>query len=163
MNEKDSMGKCYFEALLAIADLNLSEFIGSDDSLSDLEADLNAFILDLPKIETKIKGFLETDDRDLTIECYKTLCKSLEKIHADSLASEFSKQTDALKSMKPEKFNSYMNYFMMSASSLSIDIQVAKNSADKQETKQETKETQEGTGAKLILAVAFSYDAKNRL
>jgi CheY-like chemotaxis protein/HPt (histidine-containing phosphotransfer) domain-containing protein len=113
--------------LLDISDLKIDEKIkqmGDDELLNYLQI-LNTFIDTFPLYEDKINDALKTKNNDALIKNLTEIKDILEKIHADEMAQDCTKQINTIGSTSPEKVEAYMRYFLSTLSMLSIDIQMA--------------------------------------
>jgi CheY-like chemotaxis protein len=114
------------ERLLAMAELNLAGKIGQmeDGKINDYVQLLNSFSEIFSVQEEKIKTALEAKDYPSLGKQLSVVRDILEKIFADELAQDCTKQINGLGNVKHEKLEAYMAYLLKSLSMLSIDIQM---------------------------------------
>jgi len=140
------------ERLLAIPNLNLKEKLKGmdDDQMEQYEQMLISFVENFPEEERKIKAALEEQNSSLLADNLSSICETLEKIHADSIAAECRKQIAMMKITQFEKIEAYIAYFLKTTATLSIDIQMAKYLEKGKEDKPPVKKNDSD---KTILAV----------
>ena len=147
------------ERLLEISELKLAGIQQMDENKFNIYAkSLNSFIEGLPVQEERIKAALETNDNASLSKCLADVRDLLEAIQATDMADECTKQIKGLNSIKHEKLEAFMAYFLTSLSMLSIDIQMAelKDQEDGSDVSSEQKPAATGNQSKekkTILAV----------
>jgi CheY-like chemotaxis protein len=143
------------ERLLEISELNTEkiEQLEEDEFLNYLQV-LNTFTENYPNQEEKIKESLKSKNNEALTTHLNGIKEILEKIFADEMAKDCAKQIGSIGTASFEKIEAYMEkYFLPSLSMLSIDIQMAQQKIDMQNTPPE-KEVQAGPPkANKILAV----------
>jgi CheY-like chemotaxis protein len=99
-----------------------------DAQMNQYEKLLVSFVESFPLNEQKIKAALEANDKEQLAAQLETLSAALEKIKADTLASEGREFIIVLKKFdyEYEKVESFVSIFLRSIVMLSIDIQMAK-------------------------------------
>jgi len=115
------------DKLLAISELNLAGKIEQmeESKVANYVQLLNSFTDNLPGLEKKIKDSLVVRDYDALTKHLAAVRSILEKIYADEMAADCTKQINSLGNSKHEKIESYMRYFLTTLSILSADIQKA--------------------------------------
>lgn len=115
------------ERLLAITELNLTGKIEQmeESKLENFVQLLNSFTDNLPAQEKKLKDALVTRDYNTLTKNLTAIRSSLEKIYADEMAADCTKQLNSFGSAKHEKVEAYMRYFLTNLSMLAVDIQKA--------------------------------------
>jgi CheY-like chemotaxis protein len=145
------------DLLFAISELNLDRKIEQmeDEEFINYVKLLDSFTEDFPIREDKIKAALIVKDNETLTKQLIYIKDILEKIFANEMAEECSKQIDLISKIKHEKIEAYMRYFLTSLSMLSLDIQMALHKVDKSSSmQQDMNPTEEGTKIdKRILAV----------
>jgi CheY-like chemotaxis protein len=86
---------------------------------------LNSFTDNLPAQDKKIKDALVLRDYDALTKNLTSIRSILEKIYADEMAADCTKQINSLGGTKHEKIEAYMRYFLTNLSMLAVDIQKA--------------------------------------
>ena len=115
------------ERLLSITELNLAGKIGQmeEGKLKNYVRLLDSFTENFPEQEEKIKAALEAKNYASLAKRLSVVRDTLEKIYADELVQDCTKQINRLGSVKHEKLEAYISYLLKSLSILSIDIQMA--------------------------------------
>ena len=115
------------DKLLAISELNLTGKIEQmeESKVANFVQLLNSFTDNLPGLEKKIKDALVLRDYDALTKNLTAVRGFLEKIYADEMAADCTKQINSFGTSKHEKIESYMRYFLTTLSILSTDIQKA--------------------------------------
>jgi CheY-like chemotaxis protein len=118
--------------LLEISDLKITGIIQQmgDDELQNYLQVLDTFIDNFPGLEEKINEALKTKNNDALKKHLTDVKDILEKIHADEMAQDCTKQISLIASTSAEKTEAYMRYFLSTLSMLSIDIQMAQQKID---------------------------------
>jgi len=118
--------------LLAISELNLAGKIeqAEESKLENFLQLLNSFTDNLPGFEKKIKDALVTRDNEALKKNLVALRSILEKIYADEMAQDCTKQIDSIGNLRHEKIEAYMRYFLANLSILATDIQKLKQQTD---------------------------------
>jgi CheY-like chemotaxis protein len=128
----DPSRKTYIERLLEISDLKLAgkiELMG-DEELNNYLQLLDSFIETLPAQEEKITASLKMKNNDLFAKLLMDLRFVLERMYAEELVQDCTKQINAVGTTSTEKTEAYMRYFLSNLSMLSIDIQMAGQKMD---------------------------------
>jgi CheY-like chemotaxis protein/HPt (histidine-containing phosphotransfer) domain-containing protein len=114
------------ERLLGISEISHAGIQKMDESKFEAYVrSLNLFIEGLPEQDEKMKASLEAKDYPSLAKALADVRDLLEAISAGYMADECTKQIKELKSVKHEKLEVFMTYFLTSLSMLSIDIQMA--------------------------------------
>jgi len=138
------------ERLLAISELNLTGKIEQmeESKLENFVQLLNSFTDNLPAQEKKIKDALVTRDYNALTKNLTAIRSILEKIYADEMAADCTKQLNSFGNSKHEKVEAYMRYFLTNLSMLAADIQKAQQTGASAVNTDETKNT---TGKSKII------------
>jgi CheY-like chemotaxis protein len=114
------------ERLLTISELTMAGIQQMDENkLNIYVKSLNSFTDGLPGLDERIKAALEAKDHASLAKGLADVRDLLTAICAFDMADECTKQINYLKSVKHEKLEAFMAYFLTSLSMLSIDIQMA--------------------------------------
>jgi len=144
------------DLLFGISELNLDRKIEQmeDEEFKNYVKLLDSFTEDFPVCEDKIKAALKVKDNETLTKQLTCIKDVLEKIFANEMAEECSKQIDLIGKAKHEKIEAYMRYFLTSLSMLSLDIQMALHKVNKTASLQAKSAAEEGNKTdKKILAV----------
>ncbi|WP_461246081.1 response regulator [Treponema sp. R6D11] len=144
------------DILFSIADLNLDRKIEQmeDEEFKNYVKLLDTFTENFPAQEEKIKAALKAKNNEALAGQLSEVKNILEKIYADEMADECSKQIELIGKTKPEKIEAYMRYFLSSLSMLSLDIQMSLHKIDKSSALHTKGSSDEGSKTdKRILAV----------
>jgi len=142
----------YIERLLDISELNLAGKIEQmkEDELNAYLELLNTFTDNFPAQEEKINEALRTKDNDAFVKQLSEVKDILEKIYADEMAQDCTKQINSIGSTSPEKIEAYMRYFLSTLSMLSIDIQMAQQKPDAAAALPEKKDEDVTSDARIL-------------
>jgi CheY-like chemotaxis protein/HPt (histidine-containing phosphotransfer) domain-containing protein len=124
--------KAVLGRLLEISELKLAgkiEKMGEDELDNYLQL-LNTFTENFPTQEEEINEALKNKDDDAFVKQLTDIREMLEKMYAEELAQDCTKQISSIGTTSPEKVEAYMRYFLSSLSMLSIDIQMAGQKTD---------------------------------
>jgi len=124
---EDDPKKLNIERLLEISELKLAGKIEQmgDDELDNYLQLLNTFTENFPEQEEAINEAMRTKDNDAFVKKLTEVRDILEKMYAEEMAQDCTKQINSIGATSPEKTEAYMHYFLSSLSMLSIDIQMA--------------------------------------
>jgi len=128
----DPSRRTFIERLLEISDLKLAgkiELMG-DEELDNYLQLLDSFIETLPSLEEKINSSLKMKNNDLFAKLLMDLRFVLERMYAEELVQDCTKQINSIGTTSTEKTEAYMRYFLSNLSMLSIDIQMAGQKMD---------------------------------
>ena len=114
------------ESLLYIPALKLVGRIENmtEQQLNNYIQNLNLFIDEFPSVEAKLRDALNTGLATLSMNV-ANIGETLNKIHADDLSRQARKISEDVKKMGRDELESQLENFILSVSSLSIDIQMA--------------------------------------
>jgi len=144
------------DLLFDISELNLDSKIEQmkEEEFKEYVKLLDAFTENFPNQEEKIKDALKAKNNEALAEQISEIKNILERIYADEMAKECSKQIELIDKTKHEKIETYMRYFLSSLSMLSLDIQMSMHKAGKSAAFQVEDNEEEGSKTdKKILAV----------
>jgi len=115
------------ERLLAIPELKIAGKIKQMDekSFENYYQLLKNFTETYPDHEERLKTALQNKAYDSLTTELSAICFDLDKIFAIDLSEDCKKRIPELKSLKPEKIETFINFFTSNLSMLSIDIQMA--------------------------------------
>jgi CheY-like chemotaxis protein len=145
------------DKLLAISELNLTGKIEQmeESKVANFVQLLNSFTDNLPGLEKKIKDSLVLRDYDALTKNLTAVRGFLEKIYADEMAADCTKQINSFGSSKHEKIESYMRYFLTTLSILSTDIQKAQQTGAPAAVN--TSGTKDATGRNKIIDMELLF------
>jgi CheY-like chemotaxis protein len=121
------------ERLLSITELNLAGKIEQmdEESLKNYSQLLSSFTHDFPEQEENIKAAIGKKDYDTLTSLLTAICEILEKAYADELVEDCKKRlSGGISSIKHEKLEAFISFFLSNLSMLSIDIQMAEQEID---------------------------------
>jgi len=145
-------GNIHIERLLEISDLKLAGKIEQmkEDEINNYLQLLNTFTDNFPEQEEKINEALRAKDYDAFVKHLAEVKDILEKMHADEMAQDCTKQISRIGVEKPEKIEAYMRYFLSTLSMLSIDIQMAHQKTDTAAASPEKKDEDVTLDARIL-------------
>ena len=135
------------ERLLEIPELMLAKRLiqMNDHQLNEYIQALNSFVERFPERDTELRAVMRSEDYGLISRCLSAIREMLVSIYADDLAAECLNKIYRLKSMRPNKLEAYLLYFLTAAATLSIDIQMAVYTDQKSEEETPDKAVDEAT------------------
>jgi len=144
------------DKLLAISELNLAGKIEQmeESKMANFVQLLNSFTDNLPGHEKKIKNALVLRDYEALTKHLSAVRSILEKIYADEMAADCTKQINSFGISKHEKIESYMRYFLTTLSILATDIQKAQQASAPAENSGAAKDT---TGRNKIIDMELLF------
>ena len=110
-----------------IPDLNLSKRLQmmTPLQLNDYAALLTTFVEQFPEEEAVLRTEMEAEDADAVVKRLLSLRETLINIHADELAAECWKRSNAYERSNPDRVMAYASFLIAMLAALSIDIQMA--------------------------------------
>ncbi|MCL2617100.1 MAG: response regulator [Defluviitaleaceae bacterium] len=127
-NKPEAQNERIKTKLLSIAELDSSKIEQmTEDQLHSYTDILNAFIEDLPAEEDGLKGAIRAKNYESVMQWLAAIEESLSQVHADALMEECRAQINQnqdFSSIRHEKLEIFVNYFLNSLAMLTDDIRL---------------------------------------
>jgi len=156
------------ERLLAITNLKLAGKIEemNDEQLQQYDQQLITFIETFPAEEEKIKAALnerlnDKNHYEAVANGIYSMCRTLEKLHADDMVKECRQQIEELKHAERDQLEAFVVTFLSAVAMLSIDIQMAKYLEEKKYTEKKEDGAAEAAFKAEELAAEHAVNAKS--